>query len=904
MTSLNTYRAKRDFRTTAEPRGGKVTRKGHRYVIQKLAATRLHYDLRRELDGVMMSWAVTRGPSLVPGEKRLAIHVENHPVEYNVFEGTIPKDQYGGGTVMVWDRGTWMPEGDAHAAMKKGHLDFSLEGEKLKGRFHLVRMKKRPGERQEPWLLIKSDDEYARRPSDPDILEEEPDSAVSGRSIETIAAAQDSVWHSSRAANDQPDVKRPNARAKRTAAPRARASRGAKTAKPRRRAAAKRQATKRSKRTANPVDVAQIGGARRRAIPDFIPPCLATLSTAAPDGEEWVHEIKFDGYRTQARLNGGKVMLSTRSGLDWTARFPSIAAALKAFPATQAVLDGEIVSEGKDGISDFSALQDDLKSGRHDRLVYYVFDILYLDGFDLTGAALTDRKRALADLFEAVPQDSVVRLSEQFETSGPLLLKHACRMHLEGIVSKRSGAPYRSGRGGDWLKIKCSASQEFVIAGYEPSATASRSIRALLLGYFDKGQFRYAGRVGTGFSVAIERDLLQKLHSVKSTAPPFETIPAEEARRKVKWVKPELVAEIDFRGWTHGDVLRQASYKGLREDKAARDVVRETPRNRAAAAAQAGARKTSPRAKSAKRKFSPKPAPRKLSARKENVAVAGVALSNPDRVYWSDAGVTKAALADYYEQVWDWIAPHLVDRPLALVRCPEGAGSRNCFFQKHLSAGLEGERLKSVPLKGEEPAIAVADLPGLIALVQAGVLEIHAWGTHADHVEACDLLVFDLDPGPGVSFKELIAGAREVRARLADLKLESFVKTTGGKGLHVVVPIEPAGWEAAKDFAHDIADAMAADDPHRYVANMAKSKRSDRIFVDYLRNGRGATAIAPYSTRARPGAPVATPLSWEELGSLKASNQYTVLNLVNRLSRLRRDPWAGLGKIRQRLPQI
>lgn len=878
MAFLKTYRAKRDFKKTREPRGGKPG-KGHRYVIQKHDATRLHYDLRLELDGVMLSWAVTRGPSLIPGEKRLAIHVEDHPIEYNRFEGTIPKGEYGGGTVMIWDRGTWTPEGDPHFGMKKGHLDFSVAGEKLKGRFHLVRMRKRPGERQEPWLLIKSEDEHAIGKGDKDIIDAEPDSVVSGRSIDEIAKAKDSVWHSNRAPDDQPEAKVSKAR-------RTPAAGKAKAKEKKKRAAAVKKPAKKSRKRKRHPDLSRVPGARKRAIPDFVEPSLATLSTNAPDGPDWLHEIKFDGYRMQARIVNGRVSLKTRTGLDWTGRFPGIAEALKDIPAGQAVIDGEIVSQESGGISSFSALQNDLKSGRQDRMAFYAFDLLYRDGYELTGAKFIDRKRALTDLMDDVPEDSPIRLSESFDTSGPVLLKHACKMNLEGIISKRASAPYRGGRVGDWIKTKCTANQEFVIAGYEPSTTHTRSIRALILGYFEEGEFRYAGRVGTGFTVAAERELLKKLEGLKSNEMPFAQLPDEEARSKVRWVMPRLVAQIDFRGWTHGEVLRQASFKGLREDKAAKDVVREMPK--IAAERQKSASKKSP--------------PRKLMAQKtKRVEVAGIALTHPDRVYWKDGGITKAMLADYYREVWTWMAPHLVDRPISLVRCPDGAEGK-CFFQKHVSAGLEGDELVTVPLKGEEPTIAVDELSGLIALAQAGVLEVHAWGTHRQHVETCDFIVFDLDPGPGITQKQLVEGAREVRERLARLKLKSFVKTTGGKGLHVVLPIAPAKWDEAKDFAHRIADAMQAGNPQRYIANMAKNKRNNRIFVDYLRNGRGATAIAPYSTRARPGAPVATPLTWEELGSLKSPSQFTLLNVRKRLARLKRDPWAGIGKVRQKLP--
>ncbi len=904
MAGLQTYRAKRDFAQTREPRGStktkKATAKGHRYVIQKHDATRLHYDLRLELDGVMLSWAVTRGPSLVPGEKRLAVHVEDHPVEYNKFEGTIPKGQYGGGTVMVWDQGSWIPEGDPHKGMKKGHLDFRLEGEKLQGRWHLVRMRKRPGERQEPWLLIKSDDEFARSGRDPDILEEQPLSVVSGRSIPEIAAASERVWHSNRAADDQPEAKgkrKTTANAAKTKAPKRAAGAKARTARRETTSSGKGGKAGKAKKAKMDRDwaaeLAAVAGARQRALPDFVPPCLASLSDAAPDSGDYVHEIKFDGYRMQMRVAAGAVALKTRTGLDWTQRFPTIADASAQLPVDAALIDGEIVSMSDRGVSDFSALQEDLKSGRHDRMIYYVFDLLHLDGYDLTGAALSDRKRVLGDLVAELPEGAPIILSEDFETSGSQLLDHACRLNLEGIISKKSSAPYRSGRTGDWIKTKCALNQEFVIAGYEPSETKTRSIRALLLGYYDKDDFRYAGRVGTGFKVATERDLLRKLQTVKSHKTPFEKVPEEERRRKVIWVEPKLVAEIDFRGWTHGDVVRQASFKGLREDKPAREVVREMEM-RTAAATRSHANKVSKVVASKKG----------VPQRNEAVTVADVTLSHPDRVYWDDAGVTKRMLADYYAQVWDWMAPHLVDRPLALVRCPEGAvATGKCFFQKHASAGLDGGRLKLIPQRGEQALIAVDDLAGLIALAQAGVLEIHTWGTTIDHLDTCNRLVFDLDPGPGLSFADVKEGARDVKKRLEALALETFIKTTGGKGLHVVVPIAAADWDAAKDFAHDLARQMERDDPARYVSTMAKKLRHNRIFIDYLRNGRGATAIAPYSTRARPGATVSTPVAWSELGSLKAANGYTVLNLMQRLNRLKRDPWAGIGKIRQALPK-
>jgi bifunctional non-homologous end joining protein LigD len=865
MAKLQTYWKKRDFDKTAEPRGAAGRKKGFRYVIQKHDATRLHYDLRLELDGVMMSWAVTRGPSLVPGDKRLAIHVEDHPIEYNKFEGIIPEGEYGGGTVMIWDRGTWSPEHDPHRGMQKGHLDFELHGDKLKGHWHLVRMHKRPGERQEPWLLIKATDEFARKKSEPDILKEMADSAATGRTMDEIAAQKKRVWHSNRSANDQPEAKRAKKSAAKSAEMTKVKSRG-------------------SKKKSAPVS-----GARSGKLPDFVPPSLATLSSVAPSGEAWVHEIKFDGYRMQARIGGGKVTLKTRNGLDWTERFPTIADACAALADHDAILDGEIASFDDSGISQFSALQDDLKSGRHDRLIYYVFDLLHLDGQDLMPAPLLERKRALVALLEKLPANGVVRLSEHFEVDGPTMLKHAEKMHLEGIISKRANAPYRSGRTGEWLKIKTASNQEFIVIGYEPSDKRGRLIRSLLLGYYEKGMLRYAGRIGTGWGQNEERDLQKRIDAVARKGSPLDRIPEEERLRTVRWLEPKIVVEVDFRGWTGGMLIRQGSLKGVREDKQAKQVVREVEKMpeqiRQAAARQKSPTKSGGRAKAGK---------------SQAAAVAGVALTHPDRVYWEDAGITKRMLAEYYAQVWDWMAPHVNGRVVALVRCPDGA-SGQCFFQKHASAGIDAKHLTSVPDDGDK-SIAVESVEGVVSLAQAGVLEIHVRGSTTKHLEEADRLVFDLDPGPGVEWKDVIEAAREVRARLKKLKLESFVKNTGGKGLHVVLPIKSTPWDDAKHFCRRIAEQMAAESPGRFTATIKKTARKGRIFVDYLRNSREATAIAPYSTRARPGATVSTPLSWEELGSQKTSNAFTVENLPKRLARLRRDPWARIGRIKQALP--
>ena len=881
MAKLKTYRAKRDFGKTSEPRGA-VSRKkgnarGNSYVIQKHAATRLHYDLRLELDGVMLSWAVTRGPSLVPTDKRLAVHVEDHPIEYNTFEGTIPKGQYGGGTVMIWDRGRWTPEYDPEFGLKKGHLEFTLHGKKLKGRWHLVRMNKRPGERQEPWLLIKDEDEYARTPKDPDILEELPDSAVSKRMMEQIAEGRSRVWHSNKPASEQ-SARRvaPQKNVARTS------SKPRETTKP-------STAKSKDKPNGSSRNPGRISGARRNALSTFVSPNLAALAVKPPDGSDWVHEIKFDGYRIQARIGGGRVELRTRTGLNWTNRFPSIAAALDVLKRHDAIVDGEMVSGNDKGVSDFSALQDDLKSGRGDRLVYYAFDLLHLDGHDLTRATLIDRKQALQDLLRPMGTNGIVRLSEHFETKGSTMLNLARDMQLEGIISKRRDSTYRSSRSGDWLKIKCSNSQELVVAGYAPSDVSPKRVAALVLGYYDKLGFVYAGRVGTGFTERMRDDWWKRLQPLRVDRCPFGSVPEEERTRPVHWVKPQTVIEVDFRGWTGSGYVRQASFKGIREDKPARQVTRE--REQDVPAKQAALRQ--PAAKNVQA------LPGKTSA----VTIAGVALTHPERVYWDDVGVTKTMLAEYYVEAWRRMRPHVAGRVLSLVRCPDGVSGQT-FYQKHASAGMDRARLHLIKEPDGAESISVDDVGGLVSLAQAGVLEVHVRGSTIEHLEKADRLVFDLDPGPGVGWKDVIAAAREVRQRLADLKLQSFVKTTGGKGLHVVLPIKPVSWDQAKEFCRRVAEEMAADNPQRFTATIKKSARDNKIFVDYLRNSREATAIAPYSTRARPGATVSVPLSWEELGKQKTPNAFSVLNLPQRLSRVRSDPWAAMGKIKQALPAL
>ncbi len=857
--ALDLYRQKRDFTKTAEPWGTvRGRREAGAFVVQKHAARRLHYDFRLEMDGVLKSWAVTRGPSLVAGEKRLAVHVEDHPIDYGEFEGTIPKGEYGGGTVVLWDRGRWTPVGDAKKGYAKGHLEFELAGEKLKGRWHLVRMQKKPGEKHENWLLIKSEDEAARPASAPDILEERPGSVVTGRDVAEVAGEAPG-WSSKtgRIAKAAPAAGAP----------------AAKKASPRKsKAAAKAPAGG----TAPAPEAARAvpKGGKRAALPDFVPPALATLQSKPPSGAAWVHEIKFDGYRIQARIEGGRVRLLTRTGLDWTARFGTdVAEALAGLTVETALIDGEIVVETANGASDFSALQADLSEGRSNRFRYYAFDLLHLDGVDLTGVGLVDRKAMLEAL---IPATGAVAYSAHFGNDGDLVLRHACRLSLEGVVSKRGDAPYRSGRGKTWLKSKCGHRQEFVVAGYLPSSTTSTAIGSLVLGIYDDGRLVHVGRVGTGYTAAVARDLHKRLAAIPVKTSPFAAGLTSDQARGVRFVRPELVAEVEFAGWTADGHLRHASFRGLREDKDAADVRREGDGEKTASAA---------------------PAPAKAATR------SAVKLTHPDRVYWPDAGVTKQGLADYYMDVWRKIAPFVVARPLSMLRCPGGT-TESCFFQKHLWKGAN-KAIRAVTDPGDpsgEPIVVIDDLDGLIGLVQAGVLEIPPWGSTLADIERPDMIILDLDPGEGVSWETVVAAAREVRARLGDAGLTAFVKTTGGKGLHVVAPLKPkADWVVVKAFCKSIANAMAADAPDSFVATVSKAKRHGRILVDYLRNGRGATAVAPYSTRARAGAPVSMPLSWQEVGEV-APNYFTVANAPARLASLEHDPWADFREAAVPLP--
>ncbi|MBX9590000.1 MAG: DNA ligase D [Hyphomonadaceae bacterium] len=823
-TALRPYHEKRNFTRTKEPRGRLKRKTGDLFVVQKHAARRLHYDLRLELDGVLKSWAVTRGPSLSPADKRLAVRVEDHPLDYAEFEGRIPEGEYGAGSVIVWDRGRWSTDGDPHKQLAKGHLIVDLHGRKLKGRWHLVHMRGRDQRGKENWLLIKADDEYAIEQGGADLLDAAPRSIKTGRTIEDVAASDVKIRRKPARTADGPRHEAPPPPAARS----------------------------------------RVTGSRAASLPSFIEPQLASLATKPPTGGNWVHEVKFDGYRLLARVDRGHVKLKTRSGLDWTAKFPTLKKALEALPVVAAFIDGEVVVETERGTPSFADLQADLSEGRSDRFRYYAFDLLHLDGTDLSGSPLIERKRILADMLSG--HHGVLAYSEHFTGPGHVVFDHACRLGLEGIVSKLKTAPYRSGRSKSWLKMKSADSHELVIIGYVPSTTQRKVVGSLVVGHYAKDGLVYAGRVGSGFSSRVAEDLWRRLEDIRIGAPPLDKALPADSRRNVRWVKPQLVADVELRGWTTDGIARHAVFKGLRQDKEAADVVRQAP--------------------VVKVRSTPAPS---------------VTLTHPDRVLWPDAGITKQGLADFYSEIWPWIAPHVVNRPLALVRCPGGI-DEGCFFQKHAWAGIGQHIIRTSDPEGGEELLAIKDVEGLLSLVQASVLEIHVWGAKLDNIEKPDGMTFDLDPDAAVAWPDVVSAALEVRDRLIKLGLQSFVKTTGGKGLHVYAPLRPgADWAAVKQFAHAVAKGMAKDTPRKFLATASKQARSGRIFVDYLRNGRGATAVAAYSARARGGAAVSTPLAWDELGPDMRSDRFTVANLLHRLSR-GSDPWKDVRKAASRLP--
>ena len=874
--ALSVYRAKRDFAKTAEPSGRTRAAPSARlrFVVQKHAARRLHYDLRLELDGVFKSWAVAKGPSADPADKRLAVEVEDHPLDYGDFEGTIPRGEYGGGTVQLWDRGYWIPEGvrSPQEAFDSGDLKFTLEGTRLRGSWVLVRMRgDRYGGKRTNWLLIKHKDDQAK-PGDADELLEEDRSVASGRTLEQIAAGKgrrpkpfmlasaraaraDAVWTAKQSA--EPTAAKPFATV------------------PHRPATAPRK----------PVTVAKV--------PAFVEPQLAKLVDQPPEGPGWAHEVKLDGYRVQLRVSRGRGVIRTRSGLDWTDRFAALAEDARVLP--DCMIDGEIVAFDQRRNPSFSALQTALSENRSEDLLLFAFDLMFEGREDLRTLPLGERKQRLETLLNGGASEGRLRYVAHLTASAQEVFASACKLGFEGIVSKQSDAPYRSGRSGSWTKAKCRAGQEVVIGGW---TTEAGTVRSLLAGVYRGDELVYVGRIGTGYGRDAAKALLPSLKKWTRAANPFKGDTAPSGEKNVRWLEPKLVAQIEFAGWTDSGMIRQAAFKGLRHDKPAREVVAEvpTPADSSDSRPNQGQK---PMNKRRSKSMQDKPSSTVVAAaRGGSATVLGVPISKAEKALWPDAGdsrpVTKLDLARYYEEIGDWMLPHLAGRPCSLLRVPDGVGGEQ-FFQRHAAPGMS-DALTSVKIKGDKaPYVQIDRIEGLIAAAQSGALEIHPWNCAPGDPEVAGRLVFDLDPAPDVEFTAVIAAAAEIRDRLRAAGLESFCKTTGGKGLHVVTPLAAGKtavqWPVAKNFAHLLCAQMAQDSPEKYLDNMSKSRRVGKIFLDYLRNDRTATAVSVLSPRARGGAPVSMPLHWREVRPGLDPARYTLRSAPALLRKAK--PWEG-----------
>jgi len=838
--TLKKYKEKRNFKNTPEPKGRVSSKKSPKllYVIQKHAASHLHYDFRLELEGVLLSWAVPKGPSLDPTVKRLAMHVEDHPLEYGSFEGIIPKGQYGGGTVMLWDHGEWVPEDkDPVAAYKKGSMKFILKGKKLEGLWKLIRMNKN----DKTWLLIKGQDQYAQSIKKYDVIIKQPNSVTTDQSIDEIAEKYQKFWSKS----------------------------GLQKVKAKKQTLIKSVEKKKLKIMNFNLNISPF--------PTTFSPQLATLVDKPPEGKNWIYEIKFDGYRILALKHNNKTHLMSRNNKDWTSKFKSIATAIDKIAIKNAIFDGEIVVLDENNKSDFQALQNSIKENQNINFIYYIFDMTFYDQYDLTTLTLLERKNALQEVLKGAGNN--IRYSDHIFGPGKEILDKTCELGLEGLISKDVDSEYSQKRTKSWLKIKCTKRQEFVIGGYTKPQGARNHFGALLLGTYNKrGELIYNGNVGTGFTVSTLKSLFLLLKKNSVDANPFSTKPPRV--KEIMWVKPVLVAEVEFIEWTKEGNLRHPSFKGLRSDKKAKNIMKELPLA-IEDVAETKAKKKGLISKKTKLPFK---------------------LTNPNKVLYPEDKFTKQNIADYYNLIEKWILPYVANRPLTLLRCPDGY--KKCFYQKHITHSTH-ESLFGISIKEKEKkadCIYIKDREGLIALTQMGVLEIHPWGSRIEDVEHPDVIIFDIDPSPEVLWKKVVEAANIIKKHLSEFKLRSFVKTTGGKGLHVVVPIKPEyDWDEIKNFSHTFVNFLVTNHPNAYVSNMSKSQRKGKIFIDYLRNQRGATAVAPYSTRARMHAPVSTPISWDELTNKLDDTFFTIETLPKRLDSLSKDPWKDFCKTKQSL---
>ncbi|MGG7651640.1 DNA ligase D, partial [Pseudomonas sp. ES4] len=846
--SLDDYNRMRDFSATSEPaagkRSGKKTAKDHalQFCIQKHDASRLHYDFRLELDGALKSWAVPKGPSLDPKVKRLAVHVEDHPIDYATFEGSIPEGHYGAGDVIVWDRGVWIPQDDPAEAYAKGKLKFELKGEKLGGLWNLVRTHM-PG-KQEQWFLIKHQDGAARPESDYDVVAAEPDSVLSDR---TIVA------------------KKPKT-------------------------AAKPKPVKKPASPARNEKSAPLTGARKAKLPEMLKPQLATLVEKAPGGE-WSYEIKFDGYRIMARIDHDEVKLFTRNGHDWTHKLPRQAQALAALGLESAWLDGEMVVANEQGVPDFQALQNAFDSGRSGNILYYLFDMPYLNGVDLREVPVEERRVALSTVLNP-NKDPLLRFSDSFSEEPQALLNSACQMQMEGLIGKRLGTPYVSRRSSDWIKLKCKHRQEFVVVGFTDPKGSRNAFGALLLGLHDRdsGELRYAGKVGTGFNETTLKRIYEQLKPLQTKKIPVVNPPSGFDAKGVHWLKPTLLAEVAFAEMTKEGSVRHAVFHGLRDDKPAEDITEERPK----AVKTSAAKKTTAEKPSTPAKKKATPAPSQIG-----LGEGKVRITHPERVIDASSGATKVQLAEYYASVAEWILPELKDRPVALVRAPDGIAGE-LFFQKNAERlAIPGITTLDKALTGQ-PVMIINNAEALIGAVQMSTVELHTWNATSDNLDKPDRFVLDLDPDPALPWKSMVEATQLTLSVLDELGLKAFLKTSGGKGIHLVVPLtRKLGWDEVKDFSHAIVSHMAKLLPERFSAVSGPKNRVGRIFIDYLRNGLGATTICAYAVRARDGLPVSVPIFREEVGELKGGNQWNIHTVHQRLAEVGDEPWKDLKKTRQ-----
>ncbi len=808
---LNQYNQKRNFDRTFEPEGiTEIAEEGLRFVVQHHMARKDHYDLRLEWEGVLLSWAVPKGPSYDTRDKRLAVHVEEHPLEYRNFEGTIPKGEYGGGVIMLWDEGYWEPYGNVEDGLRDGMLKFVLKGRRLKGKWALVRLKAKAGETKDNWLLLKEKDQYVKTDHG---ISEFNTSIRTGRTMAEIEKGED------------------------------------------------------EKITKNPFARADVQ--------------LAKLVRTVPEDEDWLYEMKYDGYRILSFIEGNSVRLITRNGNDYTRRFRDIAYSLIEFAGGRAmILDGEMAITDASGKTDFQALQNYMKNPKTKNLTYIVFDLLALDGVDLREHRLIERKETLEALMKDAPKS--IYFSRHVKGNGKESFAVACEAGMEGIVGKKADSIYSGTRNGDWIKLKCDKRQEFVIGGYTLSDKKTRGVSSLLLGVYEGEELVYAGRAGTGLSEQDMKELEKKFESIKRMEPSFKTAPNPKSNEKITWLLPELVAEIKFAEWTREDLLRQASFKGLRTDKEPREIklekADEEPQNQSSA----------------------EEAERPMETNVNSIMIEGIKITNPDKVIFEDPQITKADVIRYYKEVSERMLPYVSNRVLSIVRCPKGV-SQTCFYKKHPGPNSKG--IVTIPVSGDggetDEYFYIENISGLISEAQMGTLEFHTWGSRVDELEKPDMLVFDLDPDEGMDPGTVRQGVRDMKSILLELSLKSYLKTSGGKGYHVVVPLKPAiAWDAVHDFSRSVAEVMEKKWPDRYTSNVRKAKRTNKIFIDWIRNGRGATSVAPYSIRARKGARISMPIAWEELDTVAPDG----INMAEALRRIGgNDPWKDFFRNNQQL---